>query len=136
MISRVFSGGPPVCETTISESGVTIEGAYRTAECSVSIIGKKPEITWFGPDPFVVQSLVTDTSVWSGIEFTVTDSMAGQKFTMISGFGDSSLPRSTNDSDPGWLFTYSTPTLDVLCEFQRFSSCFFLFEVSQNYVFS
>jgi hypothetical protein len=106
-------GGPPVCETTVPASGFSVEGVYRTAECSVSIIGKKPEFTWFGPDPFVVQSLVTDTSVWSGIEFTVTDSMAGQKFTMISGFGDSSLPRSTNDSDPGWLFTYSTPTLQV-----------------------
>ena len=82
LISRVFPGGPPVCETTISESGISVEGAYRTAECSVSIIGKKPEITWYGPDPFVVQSLVTDSSVWSGIEFTVTDSMDGEKSWM------------------------------------------------------
>ena len=136
LISRVFSGGPPVCETTISESGVSVEGAYRTAECAVSIIGKKPEITWYGPDQFVVQSLVTDSSVWSGIEFTVTDSMDGEKFTMISRFGDSSLPKS-NDSDPGWLFTYSTPTLDVLCELQRFYFFIsFLFKDPRNYLFS
>jgi len=112
----------PNCTRSYPVDGFVIEGQYHTAECIVyyrAAQGVSPIMTWTGPDPFQQASLVTNVSVWSGIQFTVQRSMAAQNWICKTNFttaGFNAPDSATNAptlqflSPTNQVFVYWSPT--------------------------
>jgi hypothetical protein len=106
----------PNCTTTM-QSSVVLEDDYHTVECIMyyrASEGIFPHMFWSGPEPFVQGSTQTNTSVWSGVSFTVTRAMDAQLYTCLTNFTSEGF--NTPDSAtniPTWSHTYRSPQLLV-----------------------
>jgi hypothetical protein len=80
---------PPNCTTSLPPDGVVLEGEYHTAECIMyfkSSLGVEPLMTWTGPEPFSTGYTLSNTSVWSGVSFTVQRNMDAKMYTCKTNF--------------------------------------------------
>jgi len=118
----VVIGALPNCTQSYPEDGFVIEGQYYTAECIVGYRaspGIAPLMTWTGPGPFQTGSVVTSSTVWSGISFTADRSMAAQNWLCKTNFTTDGFnaPDSASNA-PTWqhidptnqVFVYWAPT--------------------------
>lgn len=106
----------PNCTTTLASS-VVLEDAYYTVECIMyyrATEGVFPHMFWTGPEPFLQAGTQTNTSVWSGISFTVTRDMDAQFYTCLSNFTSEGFNTPDSASNiPTWSYTYRSPQLLV-----------------------
>jgi hypothetical protein len=102
----VVLAGLPNCTISYPADGFVIEGQYQTAECIIgyrAAAGISPLMTWTGPGPFLTGTVVTNSTVWSGISFTVDRSMAAQNWLCTTNFTTAgfSAPDSASNA-PTW----------------------------------
>jgi hypothetical protein len=79
----------PNCTASYPADGFTIEQQYHTVECVVyykASPGIAPFMSWTGPGPYQSAILVTNTSVWSGLQFYINRDMAGQNWICKTNF--------------------------------------------------
>jgi hypothetical protein len=115
-----FAEAAPNCTRSYPADGFVIEGQYHTAECIVYYRagpGISPIMTWTGPEPFQQASLITNTSVWAGIQFYAQRSMAAQNWICKTNFTTAgfSAPDSAVNA-PTLQFLNPTNQVFVYCE--------------------
>lgn len=108
--------GPPVCNTTAPPDNQVVDGQTHTIECRINYAGlHPPRMTWSGPPPFLVgYPPPTPTSVWSGVQYTVSQSMDLQAFECLTNITDvPSQPDGMADNTPDWSHLFRAPQMLV-----------------------
>lgn len=116
----------PNCTTTMTTSTV-IEGDYHTMECIIyfrASPGVAPMMTWTGPEPFLKTQSVTNTSVWSGMNFVVSRSMDSESFQCLTNFTSEGF-NSPNSADniPTYSSLYRSMQILVQCRYFVIQVC-------------
>jgi hypothetical protein len=74
-------------------------------------------MTWTGPEPFQQASLVTNNSVWSGVQFTVSRTMAAQNWVCKTNFTTAGFIAPDSASNvPTWQYLSPTNQIFVYCK--------------------
>jgi hypothetical protein len=104
----------PNCTTTIPPNGIVIEGDYHTAECYMgfsSSPGIQPLMSWTGSGEFQSAISRTNTSMWSGISFTIDRAIDTKTFTCKTNFTEQGFvfPSDSATNIPTYNYQYRTP---------------------------
>jgi hypothetical protein len=106
----------PNCTSTIRASGVVIDGAYTTNDCTLVYNGGIiPNMTWSGIAPFNPAYVSTPTSVWAGMAFNATramDTAAHQCTTYFTGYF-LPVPANTATNVPTFTSTFQGPQMFI-----------------------
>lgn len=98
----------PNCTTTLPATGVVLEHQYHVNECSLSYKGILiPNITWSGIGPFQQAYVATPTSVWSGMEYSVTRNMDVRSHISDTFFSGYFLPVPNDMAENVPTYSYS-----------------------------
>jgi len=115
----------PQCSTNLSASGAVLENDVIVMTCSIAYSGSwAPVMSWMdmGTGQYFtddnINMTTTDTTVTSQLTFTSSAGFYGSLIHCITLFAEPAPSQPTSATNvPSYSYTWTSPTLDVHCEF-------------------